>query len=103
MSWAQAVLAAYGPAGTDSFDVDELDRANPVLSVGSIQIVTDETATDQELGVEIGMPRDLNGDNVVDDADVSDGARLLPVIVTVEWTGVSGVQRLQSAFYVMGY
>jgi hypothetical protein len=38
---------------------------------GSIRIVTDETATDAALGMELGMPRDLNGDGDAADTDVS--------------------------------
>jgi type II secretory pathway pseudopilin PulG len=39
---------------------------------------------------ELGMPRDLNGDGVVDAVDHSGDYRLLPVIVRLEWQGRSG-------------
>ena len=42
----------------------------------------------------LGMPRDLNGDGVVDAADHSGNYRLLPVRVSVTWRGVSGVRTL---------
>jgi prepilin-type N-terminal cleavage/methylation domain-containing protein len=44
--------------------------------------------------VALGMPRDLNGDGVVDAADHSGNYCLLPVRVTVTWRGVSGLRSL---------
>jgi type II secretory pathway pseudopilin PulG len=44
---------------------------------------------------EMGMPRDLSGDSVIDAADHEDDYRLLPVRVTVEWQGVTGQRRFQ--------
>jgi len=38
----------------------------------------------------LGMPRDLNGDGVVDALDHSADYRLLPVLVRFEWTTPSG-------------
>ena len=67
------------------------------------RIVTDETLTDAQLGVDIGMPRDLNGDGDAADADVVGTARLHPVIVSVTWRGPNGTQTLRQPFYVIGY
>lgn len=39
---------------------------------------------------ELGMPRDLNGDGVVDTASHTLDYKLLPVLVRVRWRGVSG-------------
>ena len=39
---------------------------------------------------ELGMPRDLNGDNVIDDADHSLDYIILPVCVSVSWDGRGG-------------
>ncbi len=39
---------------------------------------------------ELGMPRDLNGDGIVDSADHSADYRLLPVLLRLEWRGQSG-------------
>ena len=44
---------------------------------------------------ELGMPRDLNGDTETDDADHAADYRLLPVRVTVEWTGKTGNRELE--------
>jgi len=37
-----------------------------------------------------GMPRDLNGDGVIDAVDHSDDKIILPVRIQVQWTGSSG-------------
>jgi len=37
----------------------------------------------------LGLPRDLNGDGAIDSGDHSADYILLPVLVRVEWTGVS--------------
>ena len=39
---------------------------------------------------ELGMPQDLNGDNVIDSADHSTNYTLLPVRVIVRWEGAGG-------------
>jgi hypothetical protein len=70
---------------------------------GTIQIVTDESVTDEQLGVELGLPRDLNADGDQIDTDVSGDARLLPVIIRIQWRGQGGEQNLVHGFYVMGY
>jgi hypothetical protein len=44
---------------------------------------------------EMGMPRDLSGDSVVDSADHALDYMLLPVRVTIEWQGVTGRRRFQ--------
>jgi hypothetical protein len=41
----------------------------------------------------LGMPRDLNGDNIIDDKDHSEDYILLPVCVTIDWQGANGPQR----------
>jgi len=41
------------------------------------------------------MPRDLNGDAHVDDADHSSDYIVLPVIVTIEWDGFAGPRTLR--------
>lgn len=38
----------------------------------------------------LAMPRDLNGDDVVDDADHSGDYEILPVVIRVRWRGVAG-------------
>jgi type II secretory pathway pseudopilin PulG len=88
---------------SDTFDVPELLPALEGEAVGSILLITDETLTDEDLGIDIGMPRDLNGDGDALDADVSTSARVLPVIVRVDWLGGRGIRRLDHGFYVLAY
>ena len=42
----------------------------------------------------LGMPRDLNGDGVIDAANHAGNYRLLPVRVSVTWRGVNGLRTL---------
>lgn len=103
--WASdfgAELAAGGSLGP-TFDIQSLTPQNGQPSVGTITVVFDETATDAALGFELGMPRDLDGDGAVDNTDVSNTARILPVIVRAQWTGVSGDVQIVHPFYVIGY
>ena len=104
-SWADDLLDIYGPGGTvgTTFDVRGINVNLGEITTGTIQIVTDETATDEDLGFQIGMPRDLNGDGDADDVDVSGDARILPVLLQIRWRGQSGTSTVQQAFYVMGY
>ncbi len=46
---------------------------------------------------DLGMPRDLNGDHVVDGNDHVSDAIVLPVIVSVEWTGRAGPRSFKLA------
>ena len=43
----------------------------------------------------MGMPRDLDGDGVIDALDHSGDYRLLPVLVRVAWRGSSGPAKLE--------
>jgi hypothetical protein len=45
--------------------------------------------------LELGMPRDLNGDGGVDALDHSADYRILPVRLVVEWRGKTGERRLE--------
>lgn len=103
--WGAKLVEALQPGGElgDTFPVPELTRLAGAPAVGSIQVVTDETQTDAGLGMEVGMPRDLNGDGDAIDDDVVDTARLLPVILTTRWTGVSGESVVRHPFYVIRY
>jgi prepilin-type N-terminal cleavage/methylation domain-containing protein len=44
---------------------------------------------------DLGMPRDLNGDGGTDAADHAGDYRILPVRVTVEWSGKNGERALE--------
>lgn len=104
-TWAADLVAAYGPGGAPGqhFDVLGLAPAADGERVGTVAIGVDERATDAELGRDLGMPRDLNGDGDATDADVSASARILPVTLTLRWRGENGVHVLRHGFYVMGY
>lgn len=105
-NWAENLCAVFSFNGVigDSFPVKLLTPSDSEKAMpGTIQIVTDESVTDEDLGVELGMPRDLNGDGDETDTDVSSDARLLPVIIRIEWRGQGGAQNLVHGFYVMGY
>lgn len=104
-AWAQEILATYGPGGTigDGFDVLELNPIGANGQVGSITIVADETATDAALGVDLGLPRDLNGDGDATDTNVGLDARVLPVIIRLDYQTQTGPQNQTHAFYVVGF
>ena len=103
--WSASFLAGVAAGGSigPTFDVTELTPQDGQPTVGRITVITDETATDAELGFELGMPRDLDGDGVVGNTDVSATARIFPVVLELRWKGSSGDQRLVHPFYVMGY
>lgn len=104
-TWAQAVLATYAPGGSfgNEFSIEGLTPASVGEAVGAISIGSDETASDSDLGVDLGMPRDLNGNGDASDPNVSESARLLPVILTLRWRGENGLQQLRHGFFLMGY
>jgi hypothetical protein len=52
---------------------------------------------------ELGMPRDLNGDNVIDGNDHSVDYRLLPVLVRVRWRSAAGPGRLEFKTMLANY
>jgi len=103
--WANHLIAALSNGGQlgNTFDVAGLAPVEGDAHVGTITVVTDETQTDALLGLELGMPRDLNGDGDATDTSAGTGARLLPVVVTLRWRSQSGVQRIVHPFYVFGY
>jgi hypothetical protein len=91
-AWARAVLHVFGPGGTagNRFRVPGLRSADGDEEVGTIQVLTSETLTDAGLGVELGLPCDLNGDGDSHDGDVRDDACRLPVLLTIRWRGEGG-------------
>jgi len=103
-SWSAALLDAYGADGIvgDTFEVRGLTPLDPDVSPGRLLVVTDETVPDEELGVEAGMPRDLNGDGLIGSSDVSGDARKLPVVLEVSWRGFRGERTLRHVVWVTG-
>ena len=80
-----------------SFAVAGLDvRADdPDGVVGRVELplIGDELREDF-VDIDLGMPRDLDGDGVIDAADHSIGYDVLPVRVVVEWRGPEGDRSL---------
>ena len=95
-------IAGLGPGQTLSFPVPGLRRDGAALP-GEVLYVTNETLTDAQLGVPIGMPRDLDGDGVAATLDTmaSGTATLVPVVVSVTWTGVAGTRSIRSVFVML--
>ena len=52
---------------------------------------------------DLGLPRDLSGDNVVDGEDHAGDYFILPVRVRVRWKGASGVREYQLASQLCRY
>lgn len=103
--WAPTILERFGAGGNPgpTFNVQGLEAWPDRESVGTITIVTDETQGDVDLGVTIGMPRDLNGDGAVNDTNVGDDAVLLPVIVEMRWRGEAGNRQMRQCIYLLQY
>jgi hypothetical protein len=80
------VVGVWGPGGTsgNTFSVEGLDPDGGGVA-GLITIITDETMTDDDVGVSIGMPRDLDGDGLATSVNVAQTAVALPVIVEASW------------------
>ncbi|MCP5021305.1 MAG: hypothetical protein GY930_05975 [bacterium] len=102
VGWSNVVTTALLPGGSIgvTFDVEGLDPWLGAASIGMVRILTDETLTDAELGIALGMPRDLNGDGDAVDIDVTDDATLLPIIVRARWSGAGGNREATQAFYL---
>ena len=98
------MLAALAPGGEigNAFDVPGLTPPQGLLLPGSLQVVLDETTTDADLAVQLGMPRDLNGDGDSLDPDVTLSATMLPVVIRVRWTGATGEQEITLPLHLLG-
>lgn len=94
----QAYLAGVNPGPT--FDVEGLDPWDGLPNVGSIQVITDETTTDADIDVNLGMPRDLDMDGLAVSNDVSNSAEILPVVIRMRWSGGGGDRELVQGFWV---
>lgn len=88
-----------GGAGTSPgkfFDVDGLDPIAPEQRVGEI-IFCDfegEIREDSEMS-EFGLPRDLNGDGIVDRNVHTEDCILLPFKVVVQWNSRFGARKFE--------
>ncbi len=52
---------------------------------------------------DLGMPRDLNGDGLVDAVDHSGDYQILPVLVRLTWQGQSGTSTLEFKTLLSGF
>lgn len=103
-AWSLALQAEFGPGSAgEEFDILELDAPPGAASVATVRLVTDETEGDGGLLVDIGMPRDLNGDGDASDVDVAADAVLLPCVITAQWHGINGLQTFRHGFYLLRY
>lgn len=85
--------AGAGTAPGRNFKVPGLDLRDGDIDgcAGVILFPTIESSLREDVvDAPLGMPRDLNGDKVIDGANHSADYVLLPVHVRVEWKGVSG-------------
>ena len=89
---------AAGVSPGAAFEVEGLDPQTGDADgfVGGISFPGDgavlrEDADDPDLG----LPRDLNGDSAVDALDHAADYRLLPVRVSVQWTGKTGARSIE--------
>ncbi len=99
-------LDGPGTAQGWSFQVDGLDAmvgseggvageiVLPLINIGTDILPVWQVRED--IGDErLGLPRDLNGDILVDSNDHSDDYSILPVVVIVRWNGYKGERTLR--------
>lgn len=90
-----------GTAPGDRFDVEGLalaaDRVGtielPIWNMGTVVVPLWELREDLAQA-ELGMPRDLNCDALLDDRDHSADYTILPVVVRVRWDGRHGQRQV---------
>lgn len=80
---------AFDVPGLEPFPGDADGR------VGRLEFPGDGSTLREDFqDVELGTPRDLNGDGVLDQADHAGDYRVLPVRIVVEWRGAAGLNRM---------
>lgn len=105
LGWANYVRAAFTPGTGEigvTFAVAGLVPLEGAATVGTIEVVLDETSTDATVGAALGLPRDLNGDGDAADASVGADARVIPIVLRARWRSPTGVQTMVHPFYVFG-
>lgn len=101
LGWCTHVTGALQAQA--NFAVEGLTPVAGESAVGSVRVITDETARDADLGVELGLPRDLDGDGLASNTAVGNAAHLLPVLVRVRWTSEKGTQQASLGLWILGY
>ena len=87
-----------GTAPGHRFDVRGLD---PIPGgrdprVGTIVMPSDAAKVREDLSIpELGLPRDLNGDFVIDSRDHARDYMILPIVVRIEWQGAGGPSQIE--------
>ncbi|MCP5023735.1 MAG: prepilin-type N-terminal cleavage/methylation domain-containing protein [bacterium] len=80
-----------GTAPGSTFNTPGLAPRNGAQAVGFIMLPVLEGNLRESLNIpELSLPRDLNGDLVIDDNDHAEDYNVLPIQILVEWTGSSG-------------
>lgn len=104
-----------GTAPGESFDVEGLPRLSlaPELPVGLVLLPGLDTATPgdppawelrEDLDApELGMPRDLDLDHVIDGLDHGSDCRLLPLEVRLRWQGPLGPREMRMRTVLIDY
>ena len=78
------------PTDPDGF-VGEVIVPEVEIGAGDWQLREDQPLT------EMSLPRDLNGDLIIDDVDHADDYIVLPVVVRIWWEGSSGRRQFEMA------
>ncbi len=79
-----------GTAPGSTFNTPGLTPRNGTRAVGFIMLPVLEGDLRENLNIpELSLPRDLNGDLVIDGLDHAEDYTVLPIQVLVEWTGSS--------------
>lgn len=80
-----------GTAPGPTFSVPGLDPREGAQAVGFILLPSLEGQLRENLNIpELSLPRDLNGDLVIDSANHAEDYKVLPVQILVEWNGTAG-------------
>jgi Tfp pilus assembly protein PilV len=101
-TWAESFLSLAKADYADGFPVASFTALPGASQAGSVQFITNESLTDESLGVVMGMPRDLNRDGDSSDTNVDEDAHLLAVIIHVAWSGPNGVEEQTHPLWVQG-
>ena len=67
----------------------------PTVDVSAFAAIEAWELREDVVNRSLGMPRDLNGDLLIDSLDHADDYRLLPVSVRVRWNGAGGVTEIR--------
>ena len=93
--------SADGLIGEIQFPVQEVAAGGGGLGgvqrqglIGGAQAITELQLREDFVDENLGMPRDLNGDSMIDDQDHAEDYLILPVRVRLEWEGVFGERTL---------